>query len=89
MVNEIWSYHRGYYKFYTEDKKLFNKIKRWKDSEPSAIYSSKGIVFGWDIIIPARYYNRAAKLAKLPLKRKNKNRVAAGKKRAGILKKSA
>ncbi len=81
MKSEIWPYYRGLYKVYTEDYEAVKKIASWQDCKKSCTYHNrKGQVFGWDLIFPAKLYNRVAGLVGLPLRVKNSNRVKQGEK---------
>lgn len=79
MENEIWFYYRGFYKAYIQDYKIKQKLDDWKDCKIQCSYFMPGGKNGWDYVFPAKKYSRIAKLLNLPLKKKNQNRVFAGK----------
>lgn len=79
MKSEIWPYYRGFYKVYTEDYEAVKKIASWQGCKRSCTYhNQKGQIFGWDLIFPAKLYNRVAALVELPLRIKSPNRQRHG-----------
>lgn len=80
MKVEIWSWCRGFYKICLEDSEKKRQIASWKDCREHCKYFLPDGRLGWDIIFPAKYYNRIAELVGLPLKAKNSKRVEQGKK---------
>lgn len=78
---ELWSYSKGYYKVYLEDRSFANKIASRKDCQQvGRYYNKRGRLIGWDLIFPSRLYNRVARIVGLPTKQKNPNRIRQGKK---------
>jgi hypothetical protein len=83
MKSEIWPYYRGLYKVYTEDYEAVKKIASWQDCKRSCTYhNQKGQIFGWDLVFPAKLYNRVAGSVNLPKKGKNPVLVESGRKAA-------
>jgi len=78
MESEIWKWYRGYYKVYLEDSELKRRIAGMKGCKEHCKYSHPDGRLGWDVIFPTKLYNTIAKLASLPLKKKNLNRVQHG-----------
>lgn len=83
--NELWWFGPTVYKFHTADRALYDKISRWKNTRWGCTYSYPDGHHEWDLVIPARYYNRVARLAGLPQKPKHPNRVKAGRRNKGNL----
>ena len=79
MENEIWLYYRGFYKAFTQEYEIKRKLDSWKDCKVQCSYIMPDGKNGWDYVFPAKIYNRVAKLLNLPSKKKNKNKILAGK----------
>ncbi len=75
MIDSIESWERGFYVVPVKDKAIKAKLAGWKDVGHLATHYGKG----WEYVFPARLYDRVAKLTGFPLKKKNANRVLAGK----------
>ena len=83
-IGEIWrwSYYPSEFKVWIspEYPDIRRKIERWGESQKCATYFYPDGAVTWDFIIPAKLYDRVAKLIGVPKRRKNPGRVAAGKK---------
>jgi len=79
MECSIWQYGRGLFKVYLDDIKLRDRIAGWEECVLHCRYMYPGGDNAWDIIFPARLYDRVADLVGLPRKKKNPKRVALGK----------
>ena len=83
MKSEIRLDCKGYYRVYTEDYETVKKVTSWQGCKKSCTYhNQKGQVFGWDLILPAKLYNRVVRLVDLPKKSKDTALVESGKKAA-------
>lgn len=80
MEPKIWEWYRGFYKVYLEDSNIKRQIASLKGCREHCSYFLPNGKKGWDVIFPANHYDKIAALLGLPLKQKNSNRVANGKK---------
>ena len=79
MRAEIWQDGRGFYKGYTEDIKVANRIIRWSSVERGSIYYTPSMrIFAYDFIFPTRSYNRVARALGLPERKKSAGRIKQG-----------
>lgn len=77
--SEIWQFERGFYKGYTEDVKVANRIIRWSSVERGSIYYTPSMrIFAYDFIFPTRSYNRVARALGLPERKKSAGRIKQG-----------
>ena len=79
MEQHIWFFQQGTYKVYIEDIRLKNKFDWLKGFNRGGTYCNKEGKQGWDYTFSAGSYDKVARLLKLPLKKKNKNQIMAGK----------
>jgi len=76
---DLWPYFRGTHKVYVEDTALKDRIASWQGCRVHCLYYNRHFTLvAWDIIFPARLYNRVAELCGLPPKKKSPRRVAWG-----------
>lgn len=87
LSNDIWKYQGNSFRAHCKDSALAKKIAGWEDCERSSVYHYPDGHREMDVVFPGRLYNRVAELLKLPLKEKNPNRVAQGRKMSVINKK--
>ena len=80
MNYEIWTYGRGSFKVYLEDREVVNRVSGWEGCELQCHYYYPDGKIAWDIVCPSKLFDRAAELLGLPKKKKNPKRVANGKK---------
>ena len=76
-----WSYYPPEFKVWVSPdfRATRARIEGWKKTVKSATYFYPNGAITWDYILPARYYNRIAKLIGTPIRKKDPGRVAAGK----------
>lgn len=85
-IGEIWRWRHPSPGYPSEFKVRVNpqhgsisrQIARWKETKPGAIYTYPNKAVCRDYIIPAKYYNRTAKLIGVPRRKKHHQRVKAG-----------
>ena len=82
-IGEIWrwSFKPSQFKVWINPKyqAIRAKIQRWRDTKQGAIYFYPNKAVVRDLIIPARYFDKVAKLLGLPPRQKHPKQVAAGK----------
>jgi len=67
----IWRLFTGAYKVYVEDKCLKDELVSWQGCKLHCVYFNRRFqVVGWDLVFPARLYNRVARLCGLPRKKR-------------------
>ena len=87
LSNDIWKYQGNSFRAHCKDSALAKKVAGWEDCERSSVYHYPDGHREMDVVFPGRLYNRVAELLKLPLKEKNPNRVAQGRKMSVVNKK--
>lgn len=82
-IGEIWrwSYYPSEFKVWINPQyqSIRARIEKWKETVKCATYFYPNGAITWDYIVPAKYYNRLAKLIGVSLRKKHPNRVAVGK----------
>ena len=66
LRNRIWKWSDNEFKAYCEDNKDYRKIMSWKGTQHGSTYYFPDGSVRYDVIIPRRLHNRAAKLLGWP-----------------------
>ena len=62
MKEKIWKYDQEFYKVYTEDPDLKDKMREWEGCKPHCYYYDHGKQKGWDFLVPKKFNDKLVKL---------------------------